>query len=498
MRELWEHQKQAIQNAGMLQNYALFFEQGTGKTRTCLEIMRGKFNNQGRLLRSLILTLPLPVPQWRGEWLEFTKIPPKNVVLLQGPGKKRLKSFLEQIAKDPNTVFITNHESLLMRDLFVALKDWRPEVVVFDESHKFKSHTAKRSKLAWEIANPRDMATKRSISKPHTYLLSGTPVLNSPMDLFQQFKILDGGYTFGGNYFAFRGRYFRDRNVGMPSDRYFPNWEVMTIEKDGIDGMTEIQNAIAAQSMRVLKKDCMDLPPDVFVRVPVAMNRDQQRLYDEMKQDLITYYKSKACVASLALTKAIRLMQIASGFVAAHTVGAEDEKTEIDLGVTPKLDALKELLSEIVENGGKVLVWAVFKHNYKQIAQVCEDLKIKYVEVHGGISEKQKLANVKSFQTDPDTKVFIGHPLSGGIGLNLVVAGYSIFYSRNFSLEQYLQALARNNRGGSKEAGHEKITHYNLVCENTIEELALRRLASKEELSERLLGSLIDELEKSA
>lgn len=480
----------------MIHNYALFFEMGTGKTRTELEILRDKFNASGHILRTLIITLPLPIPQWRGEWFEFTKIPKKKVVMLQGPGKKRLKLFEETIAKDPDTVFITNYESLLMKDLFAAFKAWKPEAIVWDESHKLKSHSAKRSKLAYEISNPHDLVTKRPLYKPHTYLLTGSPYLNSPMDLFQQFKILDGGQLLGRNFFAFRAQYFRDRNAGMPSDRYFPKWEIMTKEKDGFDGLGELQKRIAPISMRVEKESCLDLPPEIIQPVFVGMSKEQSRVYQEMKDELISYYRSKACVANMALTKALRLMQIASGFVAAATPGDESETVELAFGDTPKCSALSELVSEITEQGKKTLIWAVFKYNYKQIAAVCEALNVGYVQVHGGVSEKEKLKAVEQFRTNPKTQVLIGHPLSGGIGLNLTIAPYSIFYSRNFSLEQWLQARARNHRGGSKEEGHTKITHYNLICENTIEQLAVEKLQNKEDMSDRVLSELIMELEK--
>lgn len=491
MKELWAHQRQAIQNAFSTHNYALFFEMGTGKTRTAIEIMKAIFNSQGRVHRSLIYTLPLPVPQWRDEWLKYTSIPKNKITLLQGPGPKRLKLFLKTIEADPDQIFITNWEALLMKPLFQAMQVWRPEIIVFDESHKAKSHKSKRAKAAFDMANPRDWVTKKALMKPNTYILTGSPVLKDPMDLFQQIKILDGGKTFGQNYFAFRAQYFRNRNAGMPDDRYFPDWQIMTLEKDGFDALQAIQNKLGVISMRVEKKDCLDLPPEISIAVKVGMSREQQRLYDEMQDDLVTYYRQKAVVATMALTKALRLMQIASGFVSASTPGEEDGQVEIALDDIPKTVALKELLEQIIDSGGKVLVWAVFKHNYGQIRKVCDELKIKYVEVHGGVSEKEKLKNVEAFQNDSEVRVFIGHPGSGGVGLNLTSAGYSIFYSRNFSLEHFLQARARNHRGGSKEAGHTSITHYDLICEGTIEEDVVQSLTDKQVISDRVLSTIV-------
>ena len=116
--------------------------------------------------------------------------------------------------------------------------------------------------------------------------------------------------------------------------------------------------------------------------------------------------------------------------------------------------------------------------------------KAGFVEAHGEVSSHQKSEAVRLLNEDPKVRVFLGHPGSGGIGLNLTVAPYSIFYSRNYSLEQYLQAQARNYRGGQQQ----KVTHYQLITENTIDEFVLEKLSYKEAISEKLLGDIAKEL----
>ena len=145
-------------------------------------------------------------------------------------------------------------------------------------------------------------------------------------------------------------------------------------------------------------------------------------------------------------------------------------------------------LHPLVYPEDRVFVWAVFKNNYAQIRRVCERLGMAYVEVHGESSTSERLNAVSRFNSEPGLSCYIGHPGAGGIGVNLVSASYSIFYSRNFSLENDLQSRARNHRGGSEI--HEKITHYDLVCEDTIDELVSEKLASKEQVSEATIGSL--------
>ncbi len=469
--EPWKHQLEAIGRASEpdVPNFAFFFEMGAGKTATAINTLRFKFNQSKRVMRTLILCPPIVIPNWRAEWLKNSKIEPGKIVLLTGPGSKRARLFEEKAwykGEPVGTIFVTNYESLLMPELCALFHKWRPDVLVLDESHRCKDSKTKRTKAAIKLS---DLAS-------HKYLLSGSPVLNTPMDLFSQFRILDGGKTFGQNFFAFRATYFRDANSGMPRDRYFPKWELMA-------GALEAINAkIKPVSMRVLKTECLDLPPLIRQTISVGMTPAQAKIYEDMKRDFVAFMgQDKTVVATLAITKALRLQQIASGF--ANTV----EGQTVSIGSTPKMDALKELLAELTP-AHKVLVWAVWKENYEQIRKVCEDLGLPFVEVHGDVAQGDKYKNVDAFNNDPKVRVLIGHPGSGGIGINLVAASYSIFYSRNFSLEHSLQAEARNHRGGSEI--HEKITRIDLVCENTIDELVTEKLANKIEISDKVLRDL--------
>lgn len=496
--KLWDHQKQGIENARGKPGYAFFYQPGTGKTATLIRTICDRMNADKRMLRVLIFSPPMVVPQFKEEWGRFSKIDPKSIVTLQGPQTKRVGRFnlfgydaVTQKARP--AIFITNYEALLMKDLFEHFRHWAPEMIAWDESHFIKSPQSQRSKLADLLANPPKQ------KRPISLLSTGTPILNSPMDIFQQFKVMLGGWPLLAyfeylgdtrflitNFYHFRAKYFRDRNVGMAKSKYFPKWETMTLAKDGFDALGEIQSIIDKCGMVVRKEDCLDLPGELSVIRTVGLTPEQNRVYQEMKSDLISYVGGGACVATLALTKALRLLQITSGY-AATTDG--QEMSSKDFSGTQKEEVLRELL-ETLTPGSKVLVWAVWRQNYATIRRVCTELKIPYLEIHGEISDKEKLANVEIFKKDPQYRVLLGHPGSGGIGLNLTCAPYSIFYSRTFSLGQYIQARARNYRGGQNQ----KVTHYDIVVGNTIDSLVLEKLAQKIELGDALIGDLAKEL----
>ncbi len=473
----WGHQLTAIDNAKELLEYALFFEMGTGKTATTINILRHKFATAGRLLRTLVLCPPIVIRNWREEWISHSFVDSKSIVPLLGSGVKRLRDFGRVVGAGdsaepaPGAIFITNYEALLMPDLYEAILRWGPEAIVFDESHYLKDKKSRRTKLAHKLSKGTN----------YRYLLSGTPVLNSPLDLFTQFQIMDHGQTFGNNFFAYRGRYFHDKNAGMPQGRYFPKWEIRP------GSLEEINRLLAARSMRVTKDEVMDLPPLIKTTRFVGMTSEQARLYKEMKSHLVAYLNDKACVATLAITKALRLQQIASGYIKT----TDQEETTLD--GNPKQAALKELLEEITPHS-KVLVWACWKQNYAQIRAVCEELGVEYVEVHGERTDTQKAEAVRRFNTEGSVRVLVGHPRSGGIGVNLVAAAYSIVYSKSFSSGDDRQAESRNHRGGSEI--HDKITRIDLVTEGTIDELVTKKLAEKIEISDKLLDTLKQALEE--
>lgn len=421
-----------------------------------------------KFLRTVVFCPPIVIPNWRNEFLMHSKIPEDQIVLLNQDGKTRLKRFRESGAH----FFVTNYEALLMPDLFAAFQRWKPEALIFDESHKLKNYKAKRSKLAERLANP------VGSPKPFCYILSGSPVLNSPMDLFQQFLILDGGATFGRNFFVFRARFFVDKNAGMPKERYFPNWVVAP------GAVEQINQLIFRAGMRVTKEECLDLPDEVSVTIPCVMTAPQAKNYQEMKRDLVTYVEENSATATLAIVKALRLMQITSGYLPLNPTGDESDPAQIVYSDTGKEAALKELLEELTPHS-KVIVWATWKENYRVIRGICEKLGIEMVEVHGEISRAGQDEAVKRFTLDPRVRVFLGHPGSGGVGINLTAAPYSVFYSRTFSLEHFLQSRARNHRGGQTQ----KVTHFDLVVEGTIDALVQNKLAQKIAMSESLLGN---------
>jgi SNF2 family DNA or RNA helicase len=467
--KLYKHQQEAVDLALQKGDFAFFHDMGSGKTLSAITLMRLLFTKTKRPMKTLILGPVAVVTNWKREIEKFSKIPSNIVYALNCNGAKRLK-MLHEACQDNNIVII-NYESLVSKQVAEQLLKWEPEIIIADESHLVKGVTSKRAKMLVQLAD----------KSKHNFILTGTPILNSLIDIYMQFRIMDRGDTFGKNFFVFRSRYFYDTNSrwsGRPG--YFPKWEPSSAL------FPEINRKIFDKAHRVMIQDCIDLPDRVVREDIVDMSYKQKILYKQMKENFIAYLDevntatgiNKAIVANLAMVKALRLLQIASGILA-----SDDGVSTIE--DIPKLNRLKEILDEL--RGKKTIVWCSFVPNYNQIAKICDSLKLKYRFLTGQQTTKQKQESIDEFCSGEDINVLIANRRAGGTGINLKEAGYSIVFSRNFSLADELQSDARNYRSGSKDF-HNKVIKINLITKGTIEEDVIEALKNKIDLSDKILN----------
>ena len=473
MTELWMHQKAAIDRFKDKPWAGLLFDAGVGKTRTAIELLRHRYTEAKTILPTLILCPPVVIENWRQEILKFSKIPPTRVHKLVGTGKQRTEILVDN-RKTPS-IFIGNYEALTMKGLFDELYNTKFDILICDESHRIKNPDAKRTKACIQLA---DRAKYR-------FVLSGTPVLRNLMDVWSQFRVLDGGDAFGKNFFVFRSQYFYNKNAHLPHLN-FPDWRIRP------NAECLISDMMKEKSMSVKKEECLDLPPLVKKKIYVDMGVEQKKAYLEMKKDFITYINSEASTADLAITKALRLQQIVSGYAKIEANILNTEGSVHRFKDIPRIEALGELLEDLAPNH-KVIVWACFKENYAMIREVCERLKLEFIELHGEISQKKRDESIDRFRKEENVRIVIGNQGAAGIGINLVEASYMIYFSRNFSLEQDIQSEARAYRSGSER--HESITRIDLVCPGTIDEEVLEALANKQAIGEQVLREIAGRLD---
>src|SRR5699024_1104832 len=229
--------------------------------------------------------------------------------------------------------------------------------------------------------------------------LSGTPVQNSAIDLYSQYRFLDPS-VFGSNFYAFRNRYCQMGGYG--------GHEVV-----GFQHMDELVRNEHAIALRVTKAECLDLPAQTFVRRYVELEPAARRLYDQIARASCAELESGGCVtASIVLTKLLRLMQLTGGFVQADGSDCAQQAG------SAKLDALADILEDYVQDAGqKLVVFARFRPEIAAICQLLEQRGIRYGRIDGEVPMDQRGAIVETFQQDPGVKVFVAQIQTAGLGI---------------------------------------------------------------------------------
>lgn len=464
----WAHQIEGVIRSLPYEGFCFFFETGTGKTYTAILTARVKMALDKKQYRVLVVTPLITQKNWMYEWRKFSPIDHAKIIPLLGSGKKRV----EQV-DDNAQVIIASYESMTMNPVFDRIMAWGPDILIVDELHKCKSHTSRRSKAVHKMAT----LAKYRIG------LTGTPMLKDPMDLFSQLKAIDLGGTFGHNFHQFKNTYFFDANAGRATLKNFPLW---VVRKGAADAIAKKLQPI---TMTAKKSLCLDLPPYIVKNVEVPISGEQLRFYNDLKKDFIAYIDGKQCVTTMAMTKAMRMLQVIAGFCMLEDM--EGNKYERAFDENPRKGALKEVVESLPPDA-KYLIWTVHRRTYQDIRETLDGIGHRFVELHGEVSPKDKFKAVDDFTNDPSIRAVIGHPLSGGVGVNLIAASYNIYYTRDWSLEAYLQSQARCYRGGSER--HTSITEINLVTPDSIDETVMKRLASKQEASDRMIYDIAKEL----
>jgi SNF2 family DNA or RNA helicase len=467
----YEWQKKLLELSIREKDVAVLADMGTGKTKGVVDCLRYKYSQYKAMKKTLIISPLVTLFNWKNEFLKNSRINARHILVLHGSTDKKLKVFEEGTRGTEPAIVIMNYESMISPKIVAAIKKWAPEILVLDESHYVKSHKAKRSKAIHDL----------SLTCEHRFIMSGTPMTNSVTDIFMQFLILDNGATFGKNFFTFQRTYMYDKNAHWSHlHNHFPDW------KPRPEMLEQLQQKIYSKAIRVTKEECMDLPPFIQIVHEVELSPSQKKYYKAMEDDYVTFVEEAnqkgISVATTALTRALRLQQIVTGYAKL------DDGTEIEIEDNPRLSALEELISAL-HSQHKVIVWCAFINNYKQIGQLLQALKIPHVFITGeeNLSEKEKA--MSAFNTDETIRVAVCNRKAAGIGVNLVAASYSIVYSRNFSLEQELQSRDRNYRGGSQI--HERIVKIDLCAKDTVDEDVTKSLIEKKEISDKVIEQSI-------
>ena len=433
---------------------------GCGKTLTAIAVI-GTGYQMGKIKKVLIVAPTSVCAVWEKEFAEYADFR-YNVQVLLGDKQKRLATLrsLEAYPFKALKVAVINYESVWRDGIVEAFEEWKPDMIIADESQRIKDPQSHQSKGMHRLG---DIARYKLI-------LSGTPIQNNAADLFSQYRFLDQS-VFGSSYYAFRGRYCI---MGGFDRRQIIGYKNM-------DELIKKEHSIA---YRVTKEDALDLPEQTFLNRYIRMESKQRALYDQIRRDGFAELENGGQVtAPMVLTKLTRLQQYTGGFI------QTDDGSRPELVFDGKLKALEDILEDyVISVRKKLVIFCRFRPEIDLISRALTKKGIRFGSIYGDIDIKDRGPIVADFQTNPETMVFLAQIDTAGLGITLTAADTCVYYSVNFNYAAYSQSLSRIHRIGQRNT----CTYIHLIVENTIDDTVLRALAKKEDLAKTVVDSWRD------
>lgn len=446
---LMRHQKFGIAIADRYPKYGLFFETGTGKTVTAIEIIARK------KVKTLVV-MPLSIIE--SVWIkDIKRFKPDMTFCNLYPLSKQTR--VEQLNLEYD-VFLINYDGFRVSYDDIRTAGFR--MLVVDESSKMKNPRSRISVLLNSFAKKMD----------YVYLLSGTPAPNSPLEYYMQIDALSPGLL-GRNFWAYREKYFYQPYINKPW-----KWVIIREKKQ------ELLNLIKSVSVSVRKEDIVDLPERVFEKRVVEMTPLQVDAYNNYLQMLFNAVKDGTDRTKGELFKSImKLREITSGFYYEDSEeGDRDNGNRVIIRLSDtKFRELDSVLEEIGDQ--QVIIWANFKFEIEEIENRLLRSDRTVTTLYSGTRDRERAIN--DFKMGM-VQYLVAHPQTAGHGLTFTNCSYALYFSLNYSLELWQQSLDRIYRYGQKN----KCTYIILTARDSIDEIIYNKLLKKQEISSDILNNL--------
>jgi len=471
-----KYQKKAVNFLLEREQAGLFLDPGLGKTSITLDAITYLFEEE--VINRVLIVAPLNVchntwPDEIAKWEDFSYL---TYSILHG--RKKEEAFMED-----THIHLINPEGLEW--LFTQMDDRDYDMLVVDESSKFKNAQSKRFKLL------RKYLSEFTIR----YILTGSPAPNGLINLFGQIYLLDQGQALGRYITHYRNQFFYPTGYGGYT------WELQA----GAD--EKIYDRIAPMVLRLAAEDYLELPPLVrdidnggltYVELPKAA----RRIYDQMETQMIAEIEAGEIVAVNGGVASQKCRQIANGGIYLDKPPEIDEfldwmeRNDLDSGQsmtmsrgTLQIEAIHDLKAQAVANlvdeleGQPCLVAYEFKHDLERLRKV---LGADTPYIGGGVSQTKQQAIIAKWNAG-EIPVLLGQPSSMAHGLNMQGAGRAvIFHSLIWDFEAYDQFIKRIWRQGQTE----RVFLYHIAAKDTVDEIIVQRLKKKDFTQQKLFNAL--------
>ncbi len=335
---------------------------------------------------------------------------------------------------------------------------------VLDESVAIKTPRAKRTKRILSSARYAD----------YRRILTGTPVTNGAFDVYAPIRFLDKDFWLErglGTYLIFKG-YF-----GVFFDGFNNATGRAFRSLIGFKNLPELHEMLQPISTRVTKDEVLDLPPKLYSKRYVELTPEQERVYQELKTAYMVELDDGEVNAPLAMVRLLRFQQIICGYI------ANDDGEIIPIkGKNPRLDSLIEFCDGLQH---KAIIWARFRRDIDLITEALGERCVRY---DGAVGPDKRAEAIEEFQRG-EAHFFVANPAAAGEGLTLHAARNVVYYNNSFKLSERLQSEDRAHRIGQEHP----VLYTDFVAPGTVDERIVAALRSKRDVAQIITGDTLGE-----
>ena len=446
----YRHQVEGVRLMARMTSFLLADDMGLGKSLEALTVAAIDFE-KGYAERVLVVGPSFLKWNWADEIEKFTHF---TYEVYEGDPRQRALQ-RENFEQD---ILVIGYEQA-SNDLAELLKmEW--DIVIVDEAHYVKERTSKRTKAVHAL----------SAVAQRTFLLTGSPVLNRPNELWSLLHIINPERF--KKYWSFVYRYC-----------VMGGWKGKQIV--GVKNKAELRTILAEVMIRRLKSEVLDLPDKEIIEVFVDLEKTVQRpAYDEIDKELMLVIPGDPTPMEIenAMVKMLRHKQVCA---TPYAIGLPDKST--------KLDRLIELIDEKV-NGDPaepVVVYTQFRPVMEAVVQRCEKAGFPVWQIHGDLKRlKTNSIAVAKEWSESETPGVLCVMLQMSQGMNLTAAKIAFFVDRLYVPKLNEQAEDRLHRIGASKTQPVQIVV--LIARKTVEQRISQILRGKVKLFKTLVENPVE------
>lgn len=469
-RTPYAHQREGVSASLLRDRFLILFEQGTGKTQSAIEA--ASIALESGIVQRVYIVCPTSVRRtWQEEIQACAWIAPDDIALVRGnppannpariPALSDAQYRQRMIGRRATWTIMHYEAATIEQDLLAPLV--KGQFLIADEATALKNSRAQRTKavLSWQPAR--------------AAMLTGTPVVNTPTDVFPIATFCEPGLL-GRNIHEFRDRYVITKPIFRGRRRF--DKEV------GYRNLEDAQARLLSIGLRRLKKDCLDLPPKVRHRHYCEMGAAQLEAYARMLglvgEELAALREEHGgrIPLPLVVSQMVRLQQVTDGYYP----DPDHPERLVWIEDAAKFAAADELLEEALACGRKTLLWSRFVPMARKLAERYAAHGASYLA--GEVKDDDREARKAAFSGDPDSKVLVLTIGVGGLGLNLQAGSCEIFLDRWWSPAVNEQCEDRCHRSGQLR----EVDIHILLAEDSIDVHVDGILRKKEGVAAQMTG----------